>query len=290
MNTSANPHPEQQLTESAPTVPDPSRFPLFVRVALVAGAFVIGAAGCSKADDDESADTTNAPTTTQDVASSSTTEDTEPPDEGDEDDEEDLWAMNATAYGDDIGDEVDFECSADGDPRAIWGANIYTTDSSVCTAAVHVGLIDLEEGGEVTILISEGLDEYARLESNGIESRDYGSYSSSFSFPEADLLEVGGIPWDRTGGFYASRAGEEITVTCDGGGETRTIWGTDTYTSDSSICTAAVHAGLISEAEGGEVTLVVGPGIDSYEASTANGIESGSYGPWEQAFTFVGEG
>jgi hypothetical protein len=66
-----------------------------------------------------------------------------------------------------------------------------------------------------------------------------------------------------------------------------TVWGTDTYTDDSSVCTAAVHAGLITLASGGPVTFEMRPGLDSYEASTRNGIASRSWGVWSSSFVFV---
>ena len=52
------------------------------------------------------------------------------------------------------------------------------------------------------------------------------------------------------------------------------MWGTDTYTADSKICTAAVLEGLITVEDGGEVTIEVIEGLDSYEGSTANGVTS----------------
>jgi hypothetical protein len=71
---------------------------------------------------------------------------------------------------------------------------------------------------------------------------------------------------------------------CDGA-----IWGTDIYSDDSSICTAAIHAGVIP-ASGGEVTIMVEEGQDSYTASDRNGIQSFDFGAWEGSYVFVGGG
>ena len=65
------------------------------------------------------------------------------------------------------------------------------------------------------------------------------------------------------------------------------IWGTDTYTDDSSVCTAAVHSGAISLAAGGTVTIEIRPGLDAYRSSTRNGITSVPYGSWHGSFVFV---
>jgi hypothetical protein len=74
---------------------------------------------------------------------------------------------------------------------------------------------------------------------------------------------------------------------CPPAGVADTIWGTDVYTDDSSVCTAAVHSGLITLAEGGAVTIEMRPGRDSYAPSTRNGIESLAWGQWSSSFRFV---
>jgi hypothetical protein len=59
------------------------------------------------------------------------------------------------------------------------------------------------------------------------------------------------------------------------------------YTDDSSVCTAAVHAGAITVEDGGEVTIEITAGEDSYEGTEQNGIESFDYGPWGGSFSIV---
>lgn len=96
-------------------------------------------------------------------------------------------------------------------------------------------------------------------------------------------------PWQLNAVEHRSELGEEFTYDCPPADESRidTIWGTDVYTDDSSVCTAAVHAGAITVEDGGEVTIEMLPGEDSYEASERNGIESSSYGPWGGSFAVV---
>jgi hypothetical protein len=76
-------------------------------------------------------------------------------------------------------------CSSGGTVHNVWGTDVYTSDSSVCTAAVHAGLITLEDGGEVTLHLLDGQDSYTGSEANGVTSLDYGSWGSSFEFVEA---------------------------------------------------------------------------------------------------------
>lgn len=58
------------------------------------------------------------------------------------------------------------------------------------------------------------------------------------------------------------------------------VWGSNPYTTDSDICTAARHAGAI-DAEGGPIRVQRLPGQQSYPGTEANGITTrdwGSYG------------
>ena len=64
------------------------------------------------------------------------------------------------------------------------------------------------------------------------------------------------------------------------------LYGTDTYTDDSSICTAGVHAGAITTS-GGTVTIEILPEQNAYVSSNRNGIHSDGYGYWPGSFKVV---
>ncbi len=64
------------------------------------------------------------------------------------------------------------------------------------------------------------------------------------------------------------------------------VWGTDTYTNDSSVCSAGAHAGRVTTLRGGSVTIEMRPGQSSYLGSTRNGVTSLSYGAWGCSFVF----
>lgn len=78
-----------------------------------------------------------------------------------------------------------------------------------------------------------------------------------------------------------------VAFDCPRGGTAGNIWGTDYYTDDSSICTAAVHSGLITFANGGRVTIEMRQGAQSYTGSNRYGVSTGSYGNWYGSFVFV---
>jgi hypothetical protein len=65
------------------------------------------------------------------------------------------------------------------------------------------------------------------------------------------------------------------------------VWGTDVYTDDSSVCTAAVHVGKITIDAGGPVEIEIRPGQDSYQGSQRNGITTLGYPRWDGSFVFV---
>jgi|GEM_PF-2140721 len=70
------------------------------------------------------------------------------------------------------------DCTAVGGD--IWGTEIYTNDSSVCLAAIHMGVID-DMGGEVAVTLIDGQDEYVSTTQNGITSLSYGAWDASIT-------------------------------------------------------------------------------------------------------------
>jgi hypothetical protein len=98
--------------------------------------------------------------------------------------------------------------------------------------------------------------------------------------------EAPDVSWDLNAAQYRGEDGKRVAFLCPPDGELGTVWGTDTYTDDSSVCSAAVHTGIINEVEGGRVIIEIAPGEESYEGSVANGVESQDYGSWDGSFTF----
>lgn len=104
--------------------------------------------------------------------------------------------------------------------------------------------------------------------------------------PDVIATDGTGTPWTLTAGTYVSDLGNIVQYTCPANGTIGSVWGTDTYTSDSSVCSAAVHAGIITVAEGGTVMIEITEGMDSYLGTTANGVKSESWAQWDASFTF----
>ncbi len=62
------------------------------------------------------------------------------------------------------------------------------------------------------------------------------------------------------------------------------IWGSDTYTDDSDMGTAAVHAGLLRPGQVGIVQVTIVRGLSAYTGTRRNGIASSSYGEWTGSY------
>lgn len=81
--------------------------------------------------------------------------------------------------------------------------------------------------------------------------------------------------------------GDTLTCSCSADAtNVGTIWGTTTYTDDSAICRAALHAGAVG-AGGGVIEVMRAPGLASYAASSQNGVNSLSYGNWTGSIVFA---
>lgn len=98
------------------------------------------------------------------------------------------WRSRLSSMGLDqaknIGKTYNFYCqpaSKDMLHAPIWGTNIYTINSGICTTAVHSGMIS-ESGGIVSIELLEGQEFYTGSSKNEIISEDHIGTSLSFTF------------------------------------------------------------------------------------------------------------
>lgn len=72
------------------------------------------------------------------------------------------------------------------------------------------------------------------------------------------------------------------------GTTTGKVWGSGVYADDSSLATAAVHAGALKPGETGVVKVTILPGQAMYEGTTQNEVTSGPYNQWYGSFSVVG--
>ena len=91
------------------------------------------------------------------------------------------------------------------------------------------------------------------------------------------------LPDPETMTDYAQSLGQSFSFRVTGGTD-GSIWGTDVYTHDSSLATAAVHAGALRAGETGVVKVTMLPALPRYHGSSNNGVTSQ---PWENDGSYV---
>ena len=197
-----------------------------------------------------------------------------------------------------IGGTFAVRCPAGPREATIWGTGTYTSDSAICVAATHAGALAGTDAGTVVVEVAAGLSAYEGTIRHGIASNSYPAWSLSFRFPEApeDAEPAPGetVFFDQTGDWVTppnripATPGVIYRFQCPpAAGRTGNVWGTDVYTDDSSICEAAVHAGLIRRDEGGMVHYERLGAQPSFQGSVRNGVSSSSYPAWPGSFRFV---
>lgn len=86
--------------------------------------------------------------------------------------------------------------------------------------------------------------------------------------------------------LYTPNMGDIRDFRCPSGCRFPTVWGTDVYTADSTICNAAIHAGVLTS-EGGVARIQITEVADEYVGSNRNGIESSSQATSSSSFIFL---
>jgi hypothetical protein len=82
---------------------------------------------------------------------------------------------------------------------------------------------------------------------------------------------------------YTGRIGEKFHFRVTGN-LSGSVYGTDVFTYDSTVATAAVHSGLLKVGETAVLKVTMLPGRPSYLASTRNGVTSSAWGSYQASF------
>ncbi|MGI5236918.1 Hsp70 family protein [Dactylosporangium sp. CA-139066] len=138
----------------------------------------------------------------------------------------------------------------------------------------------------VAVLLVLGLGTYGAIRLFGGKSGDGGSGDGNTANVAADL-EHSDVDWSSTAEAYDGQPDKTVGYNCPSGGFIGTVWGSGPYTTDSSVCTAAVHAGKITLESGGRVVIKIRTGADSYEGTTQHEISTTSYDAFPWAFDVV---
>jgi hypothetical protein len=183
---------------------------------------------------------------------------------------------SAIAFSQQAGKVVTFVCASTGRPREIWGTDVYSIDSPICTAAVHAGVRAAGTSAQVSLRIGAAATDLRGAERNGVTSQSYPRADYTYSFvANGETAEIG---WNTTFDRVPDDFTSPLTVRCPPNGNLDTvIIGTDVYRADSAICVAAVHVGLFTPEAGGLVTVSFQTKRSPLAASERNGVSSA---PW----------
>ena len=173
----------------------------------------------------------------------------------------------------------------------VWGSGPYTDDSDLSTVAVHAGVLKVGETAVLLVRMLPGAASYQPSTQNGVTTLTYATFDGSYTVERVNVPNVvvpmafrPGEVVDSINGMGTLGQVLQLPVT---GTDQGFVWGVDTYTDDSSLGAAAVHAGILKVGETGRVAIRIVEGQPSYKGSTRNGVTTRDYREWSRSFVFV---
>ncbi|MFC4158181.1 LCCL domain-containing protein [Chitinimonas lacunae] len=170
---------------------------------------------------------------------------------------------------------------------SVWGSNPYTDDSNLAAAAVHAGLVKAGESAIVKVMSTAGLSAYTGSSANGVTSQSYSGFPGSLTLQADDGGDNPILPTPSNMVAYRSMVGGVYRFKLDGT-YSGSLWGTNIYTDDSSLSSAAIHSGAMT-ASGGVVRVVMGPAHQVFIGSTQNGVHSINFGEYGGTYSVYPE-
>ncbi|KAM9408651.1 cysteine-rich secretory protein LCCL domain-containing 2 [Pholidichthys leucotaenia] len=161
----------------------------------------------------------------------------------------------------------------------VWGTVSYDVQSSICRAAIHAGVID-NNGGLIDVKRTDKFPFFVRSTKNGIESLS--KYKPGNAFVVAKVEEIIADCYTTVAEIcpYREPSSHCPRIFCPDNCKTQpSYWspviGNNIYSDNSSICKAAIHAGMI-RSDGGYIDVLPLDKRKSYIGILKNGIQSES--------------
>uniref|UniRef100_A0A8C1Q9L0 Cysteine-rich secretory protein LCCL domain containing 2 n=1 Tax=Cyprinus carpio TaxID=7962 RepID=A0A8C1Q9L0_CYPCA len=158
----------------------------------------------------------------------------------------------------------------------VWGTLFYDVQSSICRAAIHHGIID-NNGGLVDITRKDNFPFFVKATKNGVESFSKYKPGNAFTVSRVEVCKYFACQSNAPYQFLLCLIRVFCPANCI---NEPSYWapvvGTNIYGDGSSICRAALHAGVI-KASGGYVDLLALDKRKSYTGTLKNGIQSERY-------------
>jgi LCCL domain len=120
------------------------------------------------------------------------------------------------------------------------------------------------------------------LKLSDVRAMSVGGFKEKEEVAVATLPDPGSLTAYR----QPDQIGKRFVFRVTGAGQ-GALWGTETYTLDSTLAAAAVHTGVLKVGETGNVkVLILGPG-NGYVGSTRNGLTSANYGAYPGSYQIL---
>jgi len=126
---------------------------------------------------------------------------------------------------------------------------------------------------------SGGIDGATVVSSGASVATSGGAATQPASVQATAGLDVGECPASAAD----FKEGKLYTCSCPAQVQADTLYGSGTYSMDSHICTAALHAGALQRNVAGRVNVQMVPSPEVFKSVTQNGIKSESYPQAESA-------
>ncbi|XP_058257065.1 cysteine-rich secretory protein LCCL domain-containing 2 [Hemibagrus wyckioides] len=161
----------------------------------------------------------------------------------------------------------------------VWGTLYYDVQSSICRAAIHYGVID-NNGGLVEVTRKNNFPFFVKATKNGVESHSKYKMANAFLVAKVEKRSIDCYTRMADICPFSSQPSPCPRVECPSSCKNQpSYWapviGTGIYADTSSICRAALHAGVL-KASGGYVDILAMDKKNSYTGSLKNGVQSES--------------
>lgn len=203
------------------------------------------------------------------------------------------------------GPTLDCGCSAEAMKAGdVFGANPFYWQSSVCRAAAHAGLVG-SQGGRVIVTPAAAVPVYPGVTRNGISGRSWrgGAENQGFQLSagtgapsqvapaDPAAQPAAGLTLDTCPSDYSSFQADSPSLICTcpaQASKTGDVFGANPYYWQSSVCRAAVHAGIVA-GNGGQVKVSPSPAVPVFPGVTRDGVTGRSWagGAGNQGFVLA---
>ena len=142
-------------------------------------------------------------------------------------------------------------------------------------------------------LVKEAATLFTRLRSDDFAdstapARDTVPANPESAVPGCSAASHGCSGWSATAELLGVKPGMRLNFWCPPNGGPGPVWGSEVYAAESSVCTAAVHAGTLTFQAGGNAIIELRPGLSSYPAGTRNGVATQTKGSSAGSFVVIG--